>query len=107
MLLLVPLLVALAVVVGVAFGWKWVFAPLLGAFIWQAAVATLRSLAPGGSGAPGGPSGAAPTPVAPGERTLYWCEECGAEVLLVVRGSGGPPRHCGTRMHERTELPAN
>jgi DNA-directed RNA polymerase subunit RPC12/RpoP len=41
------------------------------------------------------------------ERVLYWCEECGTEVMLVIRGSGTPPRHCGTKMHERAELLSN
>jgi hypothetical protein len=37
-------------------------------------------------------------------RTLFWCEECGTEVLLLVRGTDRAPSHCGQRMHERTEL---
>lgn len=41
----------------------------------------------------------------PRERTVYWCEECGAEVLLLVRGEGNPPRHCGEGMRTRVEVP--
>lgn len=82
---------------------KWVLAPLLGLAIWAWARATLRSFTSGGT--TGTSASDAPEVVADAdERTLYWCEECGTEVVLVVRGSGTPPRHCGTRMHERAEL---
>jgi hypothetical protein len=53
----------------------------------------------------GGASGDVPAPVGPDERTLFWCEECGTEVLLLVRGTARAPSHCGQRMHERTEIP--
>ena len=96
------LFAVLAVPVGLVFGWRWVLAPLLGLLIWSWAQATLKSFA-------GATDGAAtdepePVPITANERTLYWCEECGTEYLLVVRGSGKPPRHCGTSMHERTEI---
>jgi DNA-directed RNA polymerase subunit RPC12/RpoP len=102
LLIAVPLLV-LAAVVGTNVGWKWILAPLLGWAMIRWAFATLRSMVHDGS-AMGAASGEDPTPVAQDERTLYWCEECGTEVLLLVRGSGTPLRHCGTRMHERSEV---
>ena len=46
-------------------------------------------------------------PVTGDERVLYWCEECGTELVLLVRGSGDPPRHCMAKMHERAELLSN
>jgi hypothetical protein len=39
-----------------------------------------------------------------GSRIVFRCQECGTEVLLLVRGSEAPPRHCGERMHEREEI---
>ena len=79
---------------------KWALAPLLGLFVWKVGTASLRSMA-ARADAP-----SSPTPVAAADaRTLYWCEPCGTEVLLVIRGSGLPPRHCGERMHERREDP--
>ncbi|HEX9767255.1 MAG TPA: hypothetical protein VGA36_10865 [Nitriliruptorales bacterium] len=93
-------LAAAAVVVGVNWGWKWVLAPLLGLGILAWSRATLRGMVQGG--APGEADVAAP--VADNERTLYWCEQCGAELLLTIRGAATPPRHCGERMHERVEL---
>lgn len=104
-LLLLPL-AAVAVVVGMELGWRYVFAPLLGwAFIaW--AFASLRSMA--GGGTPAASEGEnEPRPVRARERVLYWCEECGTELLLLVRGSGVNPRHCGTKMHQREEIPAD
>lgn len=101
MILLVPLVVLLAVVVGTLAGWKWVLAPLLGAAFIHFGISSLRSMVRDGE-APAGP----PEVVA-GARTMYHCEECGTEVLLVVRGSAEAPRHCGTRMRERTEVARN
>ncbi len=101
-LLLLPL-VALAVLVGANLGWKWILAPLLGLVMIRWAFATFRSMLHDGA-AMGAAGGDAPEPVGADERTLYWCEECGTEVLLLVRGTGTPLRHCGTRMHERTEI---
>ena len=102
LLVLVPLAIA-AVVVGNTFGWKWILAPLLAGAMIRWSFATFRSMVHGGQGLADGPEDG-PAPVGPDERTLYWCEECGTEVLLLVRGSGTPLRHCGTRMHERTEI---
>ena len=98
----VPALLVVAIPAGFVFGWRWVLAPLLGLMIWWWARATLRSFV--GSQAAPAPSDPAPEPVTAKERTLYWCEDCGTEYLLMVRGSGKPPRHCGTSMHERTEV---
>lgn len=92
----------IAAVVWIAFGWRYVLPPLLGLAIWAWASATLRSMVGGhrASTEDAGP----PSAVGPNDRTLYWCEECGTEYLLLIRGSGSPPRHCGTTMHERTEI---
>lgn len=86
--------------VGIVFGWKFVLAPLLGYLVWRWATATMRSMAAGAPGTDEEP----PAAVTDDDRTLYWCEECGTELLLLVRGSGTAPRHCGTRMHRRTEI---
>ena len=93
----------LVVVVGSTFGWKWVLAPLLAWGMIRWAFATFRSMVHDGQGMAGDLEDG-PAPVGADERTLYWCEECGTEVLLLVRGTGMPLRHCGTRMHERTEI---
>jgi DNA-directed RNA polymerase subunit RPC12/RpoP len=98
-LLLIPATLV-AVVVGTTFGWKWILAPLLGIAIWKWSSATLRSMVADGRSQ----IEDAPRPVGSDERTLYWCEECGTELLLIVRGAGTAPRHCGTRMHERSEI---
>ncbi len=51
-------------------------------------------------------SGAFEEPVdAPADaRTIFWCQTCGTELLLLRRGSEKPPRHCGESMHERDEV---
>ena len=81
---------------------RYVFAPLLGLAIWMAGLASFRSLHGGGAHIPEGP----PQPVdTREERITYWCADCGAELLLLVRGAATPPRHCGERMIERREVP--
>ncbi len=98
-------LVALAIVtlvVGAVVGWRWIVAPLLVYAVVRWAVASLRALARDADELTQG--GVRPPPVAPDERTFYWCEECETELLLLVRGSTRAPSHCGQRMHERTEL---
>ena len=80
---------------------RYVFAPLLGLFIWRVGIASLGSLRRGAAYVPDGP----PEPVDPrDERITYWCGGCGAELLLLVRGAAVPPRHCGERMTERHEV---
>ncbi|GGI02975.1 hypothetical protein [Egicoccus halophilus] len=103
-LLLIPA-AGLAVAVGVLFGWRWVLAPLLGWAMLTWLLASLRVLGRDAK-APGMPDEdeLEVAPVGSGERTLFWCEECGTEVLLLVRGTSRAPSHCGQRMHERTEI---
>lgn len=79
----------------------YVFAPLLGLAIWRVGLASFMSLQGGAGHIPEGEPEVVDTRV---ERTTYWCGGCGAEVLLLVRGTATPPRHCGERMHERTEV---
>jgi hypothetical protein len=101
-LLLIPA-VAIAVAVGTLFGWRWVLAPLLGWAVLTWLLGSLRALV--AAGRPGaGDAGDGPVALEDG-RTLFWCEECGTEVQLLVRGTSRAPSHCGQRMHERTELP--
>ena len=79
----------------------YVFAPLLGVAILWFGLGSLLSLQAGAAHIPSGD----PSPVDPtAERTIYWCAGCGAEVLLLVRGTESPPRHCGERMRERVEI---
>jgi len=78
----------------------YVFAPLLGLLIYRVGVASLGSFRRGADHIPEGP----PVDVR-SERITYWCEGCGAELLLLVRGTPVPPRHCGERMHERRLSP--
>lgn len=93
----------LAVIVGNTFGWRWIVAPLISYAMIRWAFATLRSMVHDGQGL-SEQAKVGPAPVGDDERTLYRCGECGTEVLLVIRGAGTPLRHCGTRMHERTEI---
>jgi len=97
------LIVAFVVVlVGTQVDWRLALAPLLGLAIWGWATATMRSFMEHGQ--TGTAATTEPEPVGPDEHTMYWCEECGTEVVLLVRGSGLPPRHCGSKMHERSEV---
>lgn len=100
-LLLIPA-VAVAVVIGVNYGWQWVLAPLLAAVLLRWSIASLRVLVTDAKHLEAEAGGAAP--VGADERTLFWCEECGTEVLLLIRGTSRAPSHCGQRMHERTEI---
>lgn len=79
----------------------YVFAPLLGLAIWRLGLASFLSLQEGPGHTPEGEPEVMDTRV---HRTVYWCDGCGAEVLLLVRGAEAPPRHCGERMTERTEI---
>jgi hypothetical protein len=104
LLLLIPA-AGVAIAVGMLFGWRWVLAPVMAWALLSWLLGSLRALGRDAR-APGLPDGEAEAaPVAPDERTLFWCEECGTEVLLLVRGTARAPSHCGQRMHERTEIP--
>ena len=77
-------------------------APLLGVLIFRIGYGSLASFQAGADHIPSGD----PQPVdLAAERTVYWCQGCGAEALLLVRGTPIPPRHCGERMTERLEVP--
>ena len=81
---------------------EWVLAPALGLVIYTIGIASFASLKRGADHIPDGePEVVDHTE----ERTTYWCGGCGAELLLLVRGGAtNPPRHCGEKMHERTEV---
>jgi hypothetical protein len=80
---------------------EYVLAPLLGLAIWRVGVGSLASFRTGAAHIPSGD----PSPVdLEVERTVYWCQGCGAELLLLIRGTETPPRHCGERMTERSEI---
>lgn len=89
------LLVALGVVEG-----PYVFAPLLGLAIWRVGIASFASLRNGAAHIPDGPPERLDTR---SKRIVYACGGCGAEVLLLVRGTDIAPRHCGERMSEHRE----
>lgn len=103
-LLLLGLLTVVAVPVGINAGWQWVLAPLLALVLLRWSIASLRVLVSDARELADDDPEASPAPVGVDERTLFWCEECGTEVLLLARGTSRPPSHCGQRMHERTEL---
>lgn len=103
-LLLIPLAVA-AVLVGTNLGWRWVLAPLLALALLRFLLGSLRALLTDARTQEAHEAGGAePKPVTGDERTLFWCEDCGTELLLLVRGTSRPPSHCGQRMHERNEI---
>ena len=108
-MILVAIPVVLGVLlVGLTLGWKFVFAPLLAYAVFAFATANLRAMVNDGRSRMTAEE-QQPRPVdadAP-ERTVYWCEECGTEVVLMVLGSGVAPRHCGSAMHEGAELLSN
>ena len=97
--LLLVVTVPVALIVGIAFGWRWVLAPLLAAGLLSWSLASLRVLVQDAQDDDGVPS------VQDGpERTVFRCPECGTEVLLLYRGTPKAPSHCGQRMEARTEL---
>lgn len=98
------LAVAVVLAVGLLGSWWWVLAAGLGWAVWAVLSATLRSLV---NQAPAGEGSAEPQPVAEGERSVYWCQECGTELLLLVRGSDSSPRHCGMKMQEHSGVSTN
>lgn len=80
---------------------EYVLAPLVGVAIWHVGMGSLASFRNGAAHVPSGD----PVPVdLEIERVVYWCQGCGAELLLLVRGTETPPRHCGERMTGRTEI---
>lgn len=103
LLLVAVAAIGLSAIIVVAWGWKFLLAPLIGALVWAWGTATLRSFRRGAHGV-GSPGDADDGPTDVPGRTLYWCEECNAELLVVAAGTGLPPRHCGARMHRRQEV---
>lgn len=94
-------LTGIAVVVVTDVDAVYVFAPLLGLAIWRVGTASFASLRNGAAHVPDGP----PVRLDPrSERVVYACGGCGAEVLLLVRGTDLPPRHCGERMTTHREV---
>ena len=88
-----------APIVGIVFGWRYVFAPLLAAALLSWSIASLRVLVQDAQDDDGVPA------VQEGpERTVFRCPECSTEVLLLYRGTPKAPSHCGQRMVARTEL---
>jgi len=80
---------------------RYIVAPLIGMAIWRIGYATFGQFGVGASYIPDGD----PVPVdTRQERVVYWCGGCGAEVLLLVRGTDMSPRHCGEKMVERREV---
>jgi hypothetical protein len=92
-------LLPLGLITGLVYGWRWVFAPLLGLALLRWLIASLRVFVEDAKDDLGTP------PVEDGpERTVFRCAECGTEVLLLYRGTPKAPSHCGQRMDARTEL---
>ncbi len=86
-------------IVGLVFGWRYVFAPLLAAALLSWSIASLRVLVQDAQDDDGVPA------VQDGpERTVFRCAECGTEVLLLYRGTPKAPSHCGQRMLARIEI---
>ena len=86
-------------IVGIVFGWRYVFAPLLAAALLSWSIASLRVLVQDAQDDDGVPA------VQDGpERTVFRCAECSTEVLLLYRGTPKAPSHCGQRMVARTEI---
>jgi hypothetical protein len=100
--LIVLVVLAVAALIGINAGWRWVFAPLLAYGLLRWSIASLRVLVTDAKDLEKTEGG--PAPVGGDERTMFWCEECGTEVMLLVRGSARAPSHCGQRMNERTEM---
>ncbi|MGH2830742.1 MAG: hypothetical protein ACRDJM_09690 [Actinomycetota bacterium] len=55
----------------------------------------------GGAGAASLPE---PQPADPRVRVVWWCETCGAELLVLRRGTEAPFKHCGEPMTRREEV---
>jgi len=93
----------LAVLVGSQFGWNFVFAPLLGYGFIRWSIGSLRAMT-GDDKAQRALEQPQPVAVRPAERVVYWCEDCGTELVLVTRGTGKAPRHCSITMQVREEI---
>ncbi|HVL91356.1 MAG TPA: hypothetical protein VM841_14085 [Actinomycetota bacterium] len=76
-----------------------VVAVLAGLIIFGIGFSSIRGL----TRPPGGGSGE-PEPMDPRVRVLYWCENCGGEIMVLAQGSGMPYRHCGEKMIRREEV---
>jgi DNA-directed RNA polymerase subunit RPC12/RpoP len=97
--LLLVVAVPTSIIVGIVYGWRFVFAPLLAAALLSWSLASLRVLVQDAQDDDGVPA------VQDGpERTVFRCAECGTEVLLLYRGTPKAPSHCGQRMVARTEV---
>lgn len=103
-LLVIVLVGVVAVVIGLEFGWNFVFAPLLGYAFIRWSIGSLRAMV-GDSKTQMALDQPQPVVVEPTERVVYWCEDCGTELVLVTRGTGKAPRHCATSMQVREEVP--
>lgn len=102
LLLAVVLAVAVGLVASGAAPAPYVFGPLVGLAIWKVGSAMFVTLR---SQPAHVPDGSPPEPLdLERERVVYHCEGCGAEVVLLVRGTPVPPRHCGERMTEHHEV---
>jgi hypothetical protein len=81
------------------------FAILIGLVILFVGLGVIRGFAMPRRGAGAGAAGLeAVKPLPEGVRILFWCENCGTEVLLLRAGSDAPPRHCGEPMIRREEI---
>jgi len=98
-MLLFAVAIPAAPIVGIVFGWRYVFAPVLAAALLSWSIASLRVLVQDAQDDDGVPA------VQDGpERTVFRCAECGMEVLLLYRATPKAPSHCGQRMVARTEI---
>jgi hypothetical protein len=98
-------LLAAALLAGAVAAWlidpRLLVAVVIGFVIYRIGTAMLRGMATEAGNAP-----PEPRPVSGArERTVFRCDTCGTELLLVVVGDDTPPRHCGERMRARTEVP--
>jgi hypothetical protein len=76
-------------------------AVLFGLVILAIGLVTVRGFSGPRGGASDKPE---PAPLPAGVRLLFWCENCGAEFLVMRRGADTIPRHCGEPMHRREEV---
>jgi len=80
-------------------------AVFFGVIVLVVGLGTLRGfLGPRGGGVSSGAQLEVATPMPAGLRVIYWCENCGLEVLTIRQGSEAAPRHCGEPMTRREEV---